>query len=200
MIYHLYTCLVGTGKSDPITFTLTDAARGHFSHNYALVVRAVVAKNGLEKMLVDDGSSVNIIYGATYDMMGYNQIHMYSPDEEYTSFITDIDLYYYKVMSFDLKNTKATYQRLVNNMFAKKLGTTMEVYVDDVLVKSLIKTDHINHLRETFEVLKKYKIKLNLLICTFDVCSRKFLGFMVNQRGIEANPEKIKALLEMSPP
>ncbi|KAL2486020.1 Uncharacterized protein Adt_30776 [Abeliophyllum distichum] len=67
--YHLHTFLVGTGKIDPITFTSTDATGVHFPHDDTLVVRIVVAKNGLEKMLVDDGSSVNIIYGTTYDKM-----------------------------------------------------------------------------------------------------------------------------------
>ncbi|KAL2456880.1 Uncharacterized protein Adt_46580 [Abeliophyllum distichum] len=74
---------------------------------------------------------------------GYNQIPMYPPDEEHTSFVTDKGLYCYKVMPFGLKNAGATYQRLVNKMFANQLGSTMEVYVDDMLVKSLRAEDHI---------------------------------------------------------
>ena len=103
-------------------------------------------------------------------------------------------------MSFGLKNARATYQRLVNMMFKEQIGKTMEVYVDDMLVKSKIAADHIAHLSDTFAVLRKYQMKLNLLKCTFGVASRKFLGFMVNHRGIEANLEKIQALIDMQSP
>ncbi|XP_022891636.1 uncharacterized protein LOC111406442 [Olea europaea var. sylvestris] len=74
---------------------------------------------------------------------GYDQILMFRPDEESTSFITDRGLYYYKVMSFGLKNAGVTYQKLVNMMFAKLIGKTMEIYVDDMLVKSLQAKEHI---------------------------------------------------------
>ena len=76
----------------------------------------------------------------------------------------------------------------------------MEVYVDDMLVKSLNKSDHIKHLKEAFEVLKSHKMMLNPAKCTFSVGSGKILGLMVLKRGIEANPDKIKAILEMEPP
>ena len=76
----------------------------------------------------------------------------------------------------------------------------MEVYVDDMLVKSLIATDHIEHLQETFSILRLYQMKLNPEKCAFGVRSGKFLGFMVNHRGIEANPDKIRAILDMRSP
>ena len=76
----------------------------------------------------------------------------------------------------------------------------MEVYVDDMLVKSKLSTDHLTDLRETFATLRKYQMKLNPEKCAFGVGSGKFLGFMVSQRGIEANPKKIKALIEMQSP
>ena len=128
---------------------------------------------------------------------GYNQIPMYLPDEEHTSFITDRGLYCYKVMPFGLKNVGAIYQRMVNMMFTKKIGRTMKVYVDDMLVKSKLIVDHIQDLDLMFKVLRRYQMKLNPLKSAFDVESGKFLGFMVNQIGTEANPEKIQALLEM---
>ena len=128
---------------------------------------------------------------------GHNQIPMYLPDEEHTSFITNLGLYCYKVMPFGLKNAGATYQRMVNMMFAEQIGRTMEVYVDDILVKSKLVRDHIQDLDQMFKVLHRYQMKLNPLKCAFGVASGKFLGFMVNQRGIEANPKKIRALLEM---
>ncbi|KAL2461637.1 Uncharacterized protein Adt_45057 [Abeliophyllum distichum] len=103
-------------------------------------------------------------------------------------------------MLFGLKNACATYQRLVNKMFAKQLGNTMDVYVDDMLVKSLVKDDHIKHLEETFVVLRKYKMKLNPLKCTFGITLGKFLWFMLNEKGIQMNLEKIRTIFEMNPP
>ena len=128
---------------------------------------------------------------------GYNQIRMDEADQEKTSFITSQGLFYYKVMPFGLKNAGATYQRLVNHMFHPQIGRNVEVYVDDMLVKSL---DEDKHLRETFDTLRRHQMKLNLSKCAFGVSSGKFLGFMVSQRGIKANPDKIQAILGMEPP
>jgi hypothetical protein len=85
-------------------------------------------------------------------------------------------------------------------MFRNQIGRNVEVYVDDMLVKSIRATKHIEDLRETFRTLRKYKMKLNPMKCAFGVSSGKILGFMVSQRGIEANPEKVKAVLEMEAP
>uniref|UniRef100_A0A2N9I431 Uncharacterized protein n=1 Tax=Fagus sylvatica TaxID=28930 RepID=A0A2N9I431_FAGSY len=131
---------------------------------------------------------------------GYNQIVMDESDQEKTSFITSRGLFCYKVMPFGLKNAGATYQRLMNRMFHDQIGRNVEVYVDDMLVKSKEEDSHLDDLRETFQTLRKYQMKLNPSKCAFGVYSGKFLGFMVSQRGIEANPDKIKAILEMQPP
>jgi ribonuclease HI len=131
---------------------------------------------------------------------GYNQIHMHEMDQEKTAFITDRGLYCYNMMPFGLKNAGATYQRLVNKMFRKQIGRNVEVYVDDMLVKSIQSASHIEDLEETFETLRQHQMKLNPTKCAFGVASGKFLGFMVSQRGIEANPEKIQAVLDMRPP
>ena len=119
---------------------------------------------------------------------GYHQIPMHPPDAEKTSFITPHGLYCYNVMPFGLKNAGATYQRLVTKMFRPLLGSTMEVYIDDIMVKSKQRSDHVAHLQQTFDLLKKYDMKLNPLKCAFGVSVGRFLGFMVTQRGIEANP------------
>lgn len=97
-------------------------------------------------------------------------------------------------MSFGLKNTEATYLRLVNNMFEGQIGKIIEVYIDDMLVKSLGVEDHLTYLQEAFDILRKYNIKLNREKCTFGVGYGKFLGFLVCQRGIEVNPDKIKVI------
>ncbi|CAL9010719.1 unnamed protein product, partial [Prunus brigantina] len=128
---------------------------------------------------------------------GYNQIFMHPADREHTAFITDRGLYCYNVMPFGLKNAGATYQRLVNQIFADLIGTSMEVYVDDMLVKSRTANDHLRNLSLMFDKLKQYNMRLNPSKCTFGVASGKFLGFMISQRGIEANPEKIRALIDM---
>ena len=131
---------------------------------------------------------------------GYNQIRMFEEDQEKTSFITSQGLYCYKVMPFGLKNAGATYQRLVNRMFSKQVGRNMEVYMDDMLVKSREEIAHLDDLLETFTTLKQYQMKLNPAKCVFGIGSGKFLGFMMSQRGIEANPEKVQAIINMTLP
>ena len=83
-------------------------------------------------------------------------------------------------MPFGLKNVGATYQRLVNKMFNNQIGRNMEVYVDDMLIKSKEELTHLNDLRETFATLRQYQMKLNPSKCAFGVASGKFLGFMVS--------------------
>ena len=100
---------------------------------------------------------------------GYNQIAMHPPDQEHTSFVTDKGLYCYNVMPLGLKNAGATYQRLVNRMFASQIGVNMEVYVDDMLVKSKCQKNHIQDLTECFSILRKYNMKLNPQKCSFGV-------------------------------
>lgn len=125
---------------------------------------------------------------------------MAEEDQEKTAFITSQGLYCYKVMPFGLKNVGATYQRLVNKMFSQQIGRNMEVYVDVMLVKSKEELTHLNDLKETFTTLKKYQMRLNPSKCVFGVASGKFLGFMVSQTGIEANLEKVQAIINMASP
>ncbi|KAK0589707.1 hypothetical protein LWI29_017611 [Acer saccharum] len=131
---------------------------------------------------------------------GYNQILMHPDDQEKTAFVTERGIFCYKVMPFGLKNAGATYQRLVNKMFAKMLGSTMEVYIDDMLVKSLVAQQHIDHLRQSFDVLDQYGMKLNPTKCSFGVSSGKFLGYLVTQRGVEANPDQIRSIENIESP
>ena len=117
----------------------------------------------------------------------YNQIRMDEVDQEKTPFVTSQGLFYYKVMPFGLKNASATYQRLMYKMFANQIETNVQVYVDDMLVKSRREDNHLEDLKETFDILCSYNMKLNPSKCAFGVMVGKFLGFMVSQRGIEAN-------------
>ena len=95
------------------------------------------------------------------------------------------ELYYYKVMSFGLKNAGATYQRLMKKIFKPLVGHIVEVYIDDIVVKSKTKSKHAQHLEETFRLMRNYNRKLIPAKCAFEVSAGKFLGFMVTQKGIE---------------
>ena len=125
---------------------------------------------------------------------------MHLPDVEKIAFITPHGLLYYNMMSFGLNNAWTTYQRLVTKMFRPLLGKTIEVYIDDMLVKSKERSDHAEHPQEAFELLRAYDMKLNPSKCAFRVCVGQFMGFNVTQRGIEANPAQLKAILEFQAP
>ena len=104
------------------------------------------------------------------------------------------------MMPFGLNNAGATYQRLVNKMFSKQLGRTMEVYIDDMLVKSSRASNHVLQLQECFNILNKFRMKLNPTKCTFGVASGEFLGYLVTERVIKASPKQIAALVDTLPP
>ncbi|KAK1441334.1 hypothetical protein QVD17_07181 [Tagetes erecta] len=131
---------------------------------------------------------------------GFQQIQMEPSDQEDTTFMTPSGIYCYIAMPFGLKNAGATYQRLVNMMFKEKLGDTMEVYIDDMVVKSKRKEDHLKDLEEAFNILDAFNMKLNPSKCHFGVKAGKFLGYMVTKRGIEASPEQIKAIINLKSP
>ncbi|KAL0431407.1 UNVERIFIED_CONTAM: Retrovirus-related Pol polyprotein from transposon [Sesamum radiatum] len=131
---------------------------------------------------------------------GYHQIMLAPEDRKKVSFITSEGTFCYMVMPFGLKYAGATYQRFVDKIFRPQIGRNVEVYVDDMLVKSKKAEEHVEDLEETFSVLRKYKLKLNPAKYAFGVQGGRFLGFMVTQRGIEANPLKIKAIIDMKAP
>nr|XP_027067664.1 uncharacterized protein LOC113693306 [Coffea arabica] len=154
----------------PITELMVDATTGH------------------EALSFLDGSS------------GYNQIRMAPEDEELTAFRTPKGIYCYKVMPFGLKNIGATYQRAMQRIFDDMLHRNVECYVDDLVVKSKKREDHIQNLRRVFQRLRRYQLKMNPLKCAFGVTSGKFLGFIVHQRGIEVDRSKIDAIVNMPEP
>ena len=138
---------------------------------------------------------------ASHDMLsfldtffGYNQVPMCPSDMEETAFITLRGLYCYKVMPFGIKNVGATYQKFVTKVFHFILGNTIEVYIDDNVIKSVNRFDYYQHLQEAFDLVRKYKMRLNPLKCAFRVNASKFLGFMVAQQGIDAYPNHIRAI------
>ena len=120
---------------------------------------------------------------------GYHQIPLALDDQEKTAFVTPIGNYHYKVMPFGLKNARSTYQRIMTRMFELQLGKNIEIYIDDMVVKSKMVSKHLGDHRAIFEILRKYKLRLNASKCSFGMGSGKFLGYMVIHRGIEVNPD-----------
>ena len=130
---------------------------------------------------------------------GYHQIPLVLEDQEKTTFVTPTGNYHYKVMLFGLKNAGSTYQRMMTRMFKPQLGKSIEIYVNDLVVKSKVVSKHLGDLGNTFNVLRKHKLRLNASKCSFGVGSGKFLGYMVTHRGIEVNPDQIKAINDLKP-
>ena len=97
-------------------------------------------------------------------------------------------------MPFGLKNARSTYQRMMIKMFEPQLGKNVEVYIDDMVVKSKLVSEHLAVLSNIFEILRRHKLRLNVSKCSFRVGSRKFLGYMVTHKGIEVNPDQIRAI------
>ena len=103
-------------------------------------------------------------------------------DQEKTPFVTPTGNYHYKVMPFGLKNAGSTYQRMMTRMFEPHLGKSIEIYVDDMVVKSRVVSEHLGDLGNAFNVLRKHKLRLNASKCSFGVGSGKFLGYMITHR------------------
>ncbi|GKC05683.1 reverse transcriptase domain-containing protein [Tanacetum coccineum] len=131
---------------------------------------------------------------------GYHQVQMADEDEEKTAFYTDQGTYCYTKMPFGLKNAGATYQRLVDEAFRSQIGKNLEVYVDDMVVKSKTEREMLADIAETFDNLRRINMKLNPKKCSFGVTEGKFLGYMVTSEGIRANPAKTKDIAEMQSP
>ena len=103
-------------------------------------------------------------------------------------------------MPFRLKNAGPTYQGMITRMFEPLLGKNIKIYIYDMVVKSKAEFEHVNDLGDIFEILKRHKLRLNASKCSFGVGSGKFLGYMVTHRGIEVNPNQIKAINDLQPP
>ena len=131
---------------------------------------------------------------------GYHQIPLALEDQEKMAFMTPIGNYHYKVMPFGLKNARLTYQRMMTRMFEPQLGKAIEVYIDDMVVKSKVVSEHVKDLEVIFRILREYKLRLNASKCSFGVGSGKFLGDMVTHRKIEVSPDQIKAINSLQAP
>ena len=127
----------------------------------------------------------------------YNKILMALEDMEKTSFIIEWGTYRYRVMLFGLKNAGATYQKATTTLFHDMMHRDVEVYVDDMIMKSRDRADHLATLQRFFERIQQFRLRLNPKKSTFGVTSGKLLGHIVSERGIEVNLEKIRAIFDM---
>ena len=130
---------------------------------------------------------------------GYHQIKIKESDQLATSFITPSRMFCYITMPFGLKNAGATYQRCILQVFGDLIGRMVEAYVDDIVVEFKKATGLVADLDKTFRCLRAKGIRLNLKKCVFRVPRGMLLGFIVSERGIEANPEKVSAITNMGP-
>uniref|UniRef100_A0A2N9H1D0 Integrase catalytic domain-containing protein n=1 Tax=Fagus sylvatica TaxID=28930 RepID=A0A2N9H1D0_FAGSY len=150
--------------------------------------------------LLIDSAAGHAMFSFMDGFSGYNQIRMSTRDAEKTAFRTPIGNFYYTVMPFGLKNAGATYQRTMTAMFHDMVHKEIEDYVDDIVVKSKKREDHLRVLRKVFDRCRLYKLKMNPLKCAFGVSAGKFLGFLVHNRGIDVDPAKASAIATMKAP
>ncbi|CAL8164898.1 unnamed protein product [Prunus armeniaca] len=151
-----------------------------------------------------------LVNGAAHNQMrsfmdgnaGYNQIIMAEEDIHKTAFMCPghIGAFEYTVMPFGLRNAGATYQRAMNSVFHDMIGHSLEVYIDDVVIKSPEEGNHMTNLRRAFIRMRQHKLKMNPKKCVFGVQAGNFLGFLVHQRGIEIDKNKAKSIIEALPP
>ncbi|KAI5327194.1 hypothetical protein L3X38_026590 [Prunus dulcis] len=152
-------------------------------------------------MLID-GAAHNQMLSFMDGNAGYNQIMMAEQDIHKTAFMCPghIGAFEYTVMPFGLRNAGATYQRAMNSIFHDMIGHSLEVYIDDVVIKSPEEGNHISSLRKAFLRMRQHKLKMNPKKCVFGVQAGNFLGFLVHQRGIEVDKNKAKSIMEALPP
>jgi hypothetical protein len=149
--------------------------------------------------IVDDAANSELL--SLLDVFSvYHQIRVRREDEEKTSFITPFRTFYFVRMPKGLKNVGCTLSRVIAIDLHPQLWRNILAYVDDIVVKSIQRKDHISDLAETFVNLRAANLKLNFRKCVFDIHKGKVLGCLVSTKGIEANPDKIKALIEMQDP
>ncbi|GJW31353.1 reverse transcriptase domain-containing protein [Tanacetum coccineum] len=125
---------------------------------------------------------------------------MAKEDEEKLTFITSQGIFRYSKMPLGLKNAGATYQRLVEKSFQKQIGRNLEVYVDDLVIKSRTEQEIMRDVEETFRTLRDINMKLDPKKCTFGVEEGMFLGYKVNTKGIKVCPDKVEAVLSLPSP
>ncbi|GKV13716.1 hypothetical protein SLEP1_g24702 [Rubroshorea leprosula] len=148
--------------------------------------------------LLVDGAARHRVLSFMDGHCGYNQIFIVKEDIPKTAFCCPgaIGTYEWVVMPFGLKNASATYQRAMNAIFHDMIGCFMEIYSDDVVVKSNEDEEHLMHLKLAFERMRKHGLKMNPLKCAFGVFVGNFLGYLEHERGLEVDQNKARIVIE----
>jgi hypothetical protein len=149
--------------------------------------------------IVDSAVGCEVMFLLNY-FSGYHQIYMKEEDKASTSFITPFGTYCFIRMPKGLKNVGSTFSRLTKTVLESQVGRKIFTYVDDIVVASKNKEDHLADLAETFANMRDARLRLNPEKCVFGVRRGKILGYLVSHHGIEANPTKIQAIINMTPP
>jgi hypothetical protein len=152
-------------------------------------------------MLIDSASS-NKMISFLDGNAGYNQNFMAKENVSKTAFWCPgfVGLFEWVVMTFVLKNIRAMHQRAMNLMFHGLLGALMEIYIDDIVIKSAGFREHMADLRISLERMKKYGLRMNPMKCAFGVSAGWFLGFVVHQHGIQIDPKKVESIRRVVEP
>jgi len=152
-------------------------------------------------MLINEASGYRVISFLDGNT-GYNQIFMAEEDTSKMTFrcLGFVGLFEWVVMNFGLKNAGATYQRAMNLIFHDLLGVILEVYIDDIVIKSAGLDNHLADLRLALERIRWYSLKMNPLKCAFGVSAGKFFGFIIHEKGIEIDPKRIEAMKNVEAP
>ena len=150
--------------------------------------------------LLIDSAARSAMFSFMDGFSSYNQIKMALKDVEKIAFRTPIGNFYYTVMPFRLKNASATYQRIITAIFHDIMHQELEDYVDDIVVKSKKREEHVQVLKKVFERCRTFKLRINPLNCAFGVSSGKFLGFLVHSRGIDVDLAKVMTIVTMKLP
>ncbi|MCI08842.1 hypothetical protein A2U01_0029924, partial [Trifolium medium] len=178
-------------KGVKIDTGLPDLARKQLKaclkENADLFSWSAIEMSGLDPEVACHQLTIDLAASAVVQRRRYNQIPMAKADKEKMAFMTESGNYY-NVIPFSLKNAGATYQRMMNKVFQGEIGDMLEVYMDNMIVKSHEETDHAAHLQKVFEQARQCKMRFNPKKRTFRVRAGKFLGFYLIERGIEANP------------
>jgi hypothetical protein len=149
--------------------------------------------------IVDDAANSEML--SRLDMFsGYHQIRVRREDEEKTSFITPFGTFCFVRMPVGLKNVGCTFSRMIAIVLHPQLWRNILAYVDDIVVKSIQRRDHISDSAETFANLRAANLRLNPEKCAFGIHKGKVLGCLISTKVIEVNPDKIKVLIEMQDP
>ncbi|KAM1789773.1 hypothetical protein ACFX12_033900 [Malus domestica] len=152
--------------------------------------------------LLIDAAANHVILSFMDGHAGYNQIFIAEADVHKTAFCCPeaLGTYEWVVMPFSLKNAGATYQRAMNTIFHDLIGTIVEVYIDDVVIKSKRRQTHLDDLRQAFLRMRQHNLKMNPAKCAFGVSAGNFLGFLVHHHGIEVDENKARAIINAPPP